>query len=85
MKTLQEVRNEIDRVDNELVSLLEERVALSLKVKEIKVQDQTAVLDSSREQDIIERLQSGLNEEHHAYIKAIYGLIFDYSRLLQNK
>jgi monofunctional chorismate mutase len=83
MKTLEDVRREIDRLDSELVGLLEERIELSLQVKEIKAKDKTAVLDASREEKIIDKLKGLMPEEHHEYLKKMYQLIFEYSRSLQ--
>lgn len=83
MKTLEEVRREIDRLDSELVGLLEERIELSLQVKEIKTKDKRAVLDPLREEKIVDKLKALMPEEHHDYLKNMYQLIFEYSRSLQ--
>ena len=46
---LQESRKKIDKIDDELVKLFEERMAVSAEVAEYKRQTGKAVLDPARE------------------------------------
>lgn len=85
MKTLKEARNEIDRVDYEIVKLLKERLELSMAVRAIKMTDKTSVNDPNRESRIIAALQQELPEVHHEYLQDLYKIIFDYSKALQSK
>ncbi len=81
---LQEVREEIDRVDTSLLELLNRRASLSLEVGRIKAGSQDLVFKPFREKEVLQSLyarNSGpLPEEH---LRAIYREIFSSSRSLQ--
>lgn len=85
MKTLEEARAAIDRVDCEIVRLLKERLELSMTVRAIKKTDKTSVNDPNREARIMAALQQELPAEHHEYLQNLYKIIFDYSKALQRK
>ena len=55
---LAELRTEIDAVDQQLLRLFSERVALVLKVGDIKRERSIAVYDPARERAVLERLGS---------------------------
>lgn len=56
MIDLQECRNEIDRIDQEIVRLFEERMKVSEAVAEYKIHTGKAVLDAERERQKIKTL-----------------------------
>jgi len=85
MKTLEEIREEIDTVDQQLVTLINKRLELTGEVKLVKGEDKIGVYDPKREEDIISKLQTLLSPEHHGYLKSLYQLIFEYSRSLQRR
>ena len=51
---LKEVRKEIDRVDNQILSLIEARFELVKKVAEIKKKNDLPIRDLEREKEVIE-------------------------------
>ncbi len=53
------IRQEIDRLDGELLRIFNERAALALKIGEIKKERGLAVYDPGREKKIFERMQAG--------------------------
>lgn len=55
MKTLEELRDEIDRIDDELISLFEKRMNVVMEVAEYKYKNNLPVLNSVREQAVLER------------------------------
>ena len=55
---LLKVRSEIDSIDEELISLFIKRLECANKVAEIKKEYQLPVLNSTREQEIIEKVKS---------------------------
>ena len=55
---LLKVRSEIDFIDEELISLFIKRLECAKKVAEIKKEYQLPVLNSTREQEIIEKVKS---------------------------
>lgn len=85
MRTLEEVRTDIDRVDQELIKYIMKRLDLVGEVKIIKGKSNKEIFDPSREDAIIEKLQAGIATEHHDYLKDLYHLIFSYSRELQKR
>ncbi len=87
MKTLQECRELIDSIDNEILELLNKRMKVVERVGEIKSDTQTAIYRPEREKEIIDRLTS-INKESNGIlnrgaIEAIYLEIFAVSRNLE--
>ena len=87
MKTLEDCRDAIDAIDNEILSLLNKRMKVVERVGEIKHDTGTAVYRPEREKDIIDRLtkiskKSGgvLNK---GAIEAIFLEVFAVSRNLE--
>lgn len=87
MKTLQECRDAIDSIDEQVLELLNKRMKVVERVGEIKHNTGTAVYRPEREKAIIERLAS-INEQHGGLlnknaIEAIYLEIFAVARNLE--
>ena len=82
--TLQALRTEIDRIDDELCALFERRMDVCRQVAEFKKANNLTVLSTSREQDIVSRLTEGKSDKLAGYIKDLYGGIFGLSRSYQN-
>lgn len=80
--SLDNIRKEIDAIDNELVSLLKKRMLCSLKVAEIKKQQKLPVLHPEREQAIIDKV-SDAGGEFGSYIASVYREIMGVSREAQ--
>ena len=55
--TIDEIRQEIDRLDSELLRIFNERASLALKIGEIKKGLQLPVYDPSREKRIFARMK----------------------------
>jgi chorismate mutase len=55
--TIDEIRSEIDRLDNELLKIFNQRAALALKIGEIKKASGLAVYDPDREKIIFLRMK----------------------------
>ena len=81
--TIEELRKEIDTVDTELVALLNRRYAACLEIGKLKKNTNITVLDSSREQKIIDRLKELSN--YSGMIETLWPEIMAFSRSLQNK
>ena len=83
-KTLEDLRNKIDAIDNELIEILNERMALIHEIGEIKKSSNTAIYRPEREKNIIDRLHKNhkglLNR---AAIEAIFLEIFFFSIFMQ--
>jgi len=86
-KTLEECRDAIDSIDNEVLELLNKRMRVVERVGEIKHSTGTAVYRPEREKDIINRL-SKISEDSNGILKAgaieaIFLEIFAVSRNLE--
>jgi len=86
---LKQLREEIDKIDNEILTLLNKRMKIVKKVGELKNTTNAPIYRPEREKEIIERLtrlskkQNGiLNKEE---IEAIFLEIFAISRSLERK
>ena len=87
MKTLDDCRDAIDAIDNQILKLLNQRMDVVHRVGEIKHESGTAVYRPEREKAIIERLTS-LSEEHNGALKkgaieAIFLEVFAVARNLE--
>lgn len=81
---LLELRNEIDKLDDELIPLLLKRMDISRHVAEYKVQNGIPVLNEQRELEILEDVASKCGEQGEV-IKTVFSAIMDASRALQHK
>ena len=80
---LEHLRGEIDRVDDELVALLERRMGLAMEVAQTKLESGEDVHQPVREAEVLARL-CGTKPELQAVLKTIYGGIFQASRAQQH-
>ena len=79
---LNEIRAAIDRIDSEILKLLNDRMEQALLSRKFK----TSVEDLEREKAIIERLKSLPNPLlEPEFIESIYSLIFTWSKKLQEE
>ena len=58
MKTLQELRESIDALDTQILSLLNDRAQCAHEVGELKKREGSAVFRPDREAQVINKLQS---------------------------
>ncbi len=86
-KTLEDCRDAIDSIDNEVLDLLNKRMKVVERVGEIKHHSGTAVYRPEREKDIIDRLTSRSSDSKGALnsgaIEAIFLEVFAVSRNLE--
>jgi monofunctional chorismate mutase len=69
MKDLQELRTEIDEIDRQLVALFEKRMNTVIQVAEYKRANNIPVLNATREQQVIDKCVSLL--ENKSYTQAV--------------
>ena len=86
-KTLEDCRDAIDAIDNEILALLNKRMKVVQRVGEIKHSSGTAIYRPEREKDIIDRL-TGISQEtngalNSGAIEAIFLEVFAVSRNLE--
>lgn len=81
---LLELRNEIDKIDSELIPLLLKRMSISEKVAQYKVERGIPVLNEEREQEILNNVATKCGEQGET-IKTVFSATMDASRALQHK
>lgn len=70
---LQEERNKIDEIDKQIVKLFEERMETASKIAKVKKENNMEIFDSSRENLVIEKVKSYLeNKELEKYLENFY-------------
>lgn len=81
---LNDIREHIDTIDDELVQLFARRMAYSAEIARTKQQTARPIRDRSRERAIINRLTAASGAELAPYVRALYEHIFDLSRSYQS-
>ena len=84
MRELQDLRNEIDAVDDALIALLKQRLALSREVAEYKAAKNLPVYDAAREQAILDKAAAECGGQKDA-IQAVFSAVLDASRKEQQQ
>jgi chorismate mutase len=68
MDKLKELRNEIDKLDEQLIETLNKRAVLALEVRVLKIDKGLPIHDKQREQEILTKIvqenDGPLSEEH---------------------
>ena len=80
---ISEIRAEIDKTDDKIAELFLQRLNLTAAAANFKIENELDMHDTSREQEIINRLSAEVDPRFDIYIKALYSDIFDISRQIQ--
>ncbi len=83
MKTLAQLRTEIDAIDQQLLALLNQRAALAHEVGEVKRQDGSPVFRPDREAQVISKMQSAGSVLKPEGVGAIWREIMSACRALE--
>lgn len=81
---LLDLRNEIDKIDSQLIPLLMKRMSISEQVAQYKVENSMPVLNEKREQEILENVAKKCGDKGEI-IKTVFSATMDASRALQHK
>ena len=82
---LEEIRNEIDSIDEELVSLFIRRMNCAEEVAKYKKENNLPILDASRERALLNKISDLAGEEFEGYTRTLYSTILSLSRSYQHK
>ena len=86
MTKLDEYRDEIDEIDREIVQLFEKRMETVLKVANYKKENGMEVLQSSREDVVLQKAVDNLKDKKYEDdIKEVFELLMKLSRNSQKK
>lgn len=82
---LQDLRARIDKVDNEIIRLFQERMNISSSIAEYKKANNLPVQDLKRERDKLSDLIEKSAEDFKSYTSVLYSLLFELSRSYQDR
>lgn len=83
---IDDLRNQIDKIDANLVSLFENRMEIVLKVAEYKKNNGVAILNKAREEAVIKKnLEIVKNKDLYSEVEEFFKSVMEISRGFQNK
>jgi chorismate mutase / prephenate dehydratase len=82
---LEQCREKIDKIDDQLADLFKQRMELATEVAEYKKANNMNVLNNEREREIIDRMTARNGDDLAIYTKVFYNTLFDLSRSAQMK
>lgn len=85
MEDISKLRDEINAIDDEICRLFCQRMLLSSKIADYKKEKNLPVLDSSREQAILDRISAQCESELSGYSERLFKTLFSISRDYQTK
>ena len=83
-KNLEELRQEIDQIDQQMVELFKSRMEAASQVAEYKKEKGLPVLDAGRERILLSKIADQAGEEFADYAQSMYRTILSSSRSYQN-
>jgi chorismate mutase/prephenate dehydratase len=82
---LQDLREKIDIIDDELTRLFGERMDISAEIARYKRENNIPVYDKEREQQKLRDLSGKVKTEYADYAAELYSLLFKLSRAIQSE
>ena len=82
---LTEIRQEIDKIDDQLVHLFCERMNLSAQVADYKKEHNLPIFVPGRERAILQSVAEKAGPEMDNYTRVLYSMLFELSRSYQSK
>ena len=82
---LQELRSEIDRIDNQLVKLFAERMDVAARIGDYKKARNLPVFVPAREREKLQDVAEKAGPEMANYTRVLYSMLFELSRSYQSK
>ena len=82
---LSELRKEIDKIDQELIPLFCQRMAVAAQIAQVKQQQGLPILMPAREREKLLQVAQEAGPEMSDYARVLYAMIFELSRSYQSK
>ena len=82
---IQNFREEIDKIDEELVRLFNKRMSVIKEVAEYKKASKTPLYDGERERQLIARAAERSNEDTELYTRVLFSTLTNVSRAYQSR
>lgn len=80
---LSKIRNDIDNIDEQLITLINQRMSLAKDVAEYKKENSMPVFDAGREREILNKVANSTETELSTYMQVLYSTLFNISRSYQ--
>ena len=81
---LDELRSQINGIDEELIDLFRRRMDVAAGIAEYKKEHHLPVYDPARERDVLARVSVLAGEDMEGYARVLFSTLFDLSRAYQN-
>lgn len=85
MDKLNELRQSVDKIDDKIAQLFNERMNLVKAIGEEKAISGSVIVDPSREKNIVNRVTGMVDEDKIVYTKQVYQTLFDVSKAYQTQ
>jgi len=82
---LNEIRNNIDAIDDQLTELFCQRMSLSAQVADYKKANNLPIFVPARERAILQKVAEKAGPEFENYTRVLYSMLFELSRSYQSK
>ncbi len=82
---LNDYREQIDELDDKILSLFKERMGLCSEIACYKAKNNIPTLNKSREREILERVCKDCDSQLKGYTRILFTILFDLSRSYQSK
>lgn len=82
---IEDLRNKIDNIDDELVSLLKERLFVASEIAKYKKENGINILDKTRERELINKVTEKAGAEYESETRAFFNDLMGISRAYQSK
>ena len=82
---IDELRNEIDSIDEQFSKLFLKRMETAAKIAEYKKDNSLSVFDKGREREVLNKVTSYASKDTETYMRSLYLTVFDLSRSYQKK
>ena len=82
---IQQLRSEIDNIDDELVKLFCRRMDVAAQVAEYKKENNLPIFVPSREREVLASVAQKAGDELGNYTRVLYSMLFELSRSYQSK
>jgi chorismate mutase/prephenate dehydratase len=82
---ISELREKIDTIDDQLVSLFVERMGISAQVADYKKERNLPIYVPAREREILQKVADQAGPEFGNYTRVLYSMLFELSRSYQQK
>ncbi|MGI6355727.1 MAG: bifunctional chorismate mutase/prephenate dehydratase [Lentisphaerae bacterium] len=82
---LEECRQKIDAVDNQVLELFLERMRIASMIAQEKQKENLPILNPARERDILRRVTQQAGEEFGSYARVLFSTLFDLSKSYQRR